>query len=820
MRKINFVQDVLPHAVAVALFLLITVIFFNPVFLDNKALNQHDTKMFRGSAKALTDYRESTGEEGLWAQNMFSGMPGYLINVQWGNQVVGMIKRIITVGLPHPFANIFLAFVCYYIMLLSFKVRPYLAMAGALAFGLSSYMIIGIVAGHNTRVGAAATMPLVMAGIHLVFSNRKILGFGVTTAGLALNLRENHPQITYYLVFVVVIYGLIQLILAIREKKILAFAKNIGILVPAALIAAGTFFGPMWAISEYSKYSIRGKSELTSPAIEGEDAGLSKTYVFEFSNAIAEPLVLMIPNVYGGSSTNFLVQDEDSEVYKALSDYARSGDQQGAQQLVNYTSAYWGPQRLSAPYYGGAIICFLFVIGILFADKKFVWWLVPAGVIGIVLSWGDHFSSFNYFMYDYFPGYNKFRSVTFALITILFAMPLLGMLGLEKLFKTGVDKAAKSKLLIAFGFTGGFCLLLMLFAGIFPFLSENEIDLPPWFTNALVDDRKSLLIADALRSFAFITVAFIVVFLDIRKRIAPIAFYAFIIFFITIDLVVVDRRYITDDNYQRKRAASEFVASEADKEIMADDSNYRVYTLPSPWTEARTSYFHNSVGGYHGAKLRRYQDLYDSCLLPETQEFIRDAQTNRVDFRNYGVMNMLNAKYIPYGPGKNNFFENEQANGNAWFVQKVTEAHNPNEELEFTCDIDTKTMAVVDVSKFEVADIGYDSSTTVSLAEFKPDYIKYESQSSANGLVVFSEIYYPIGWEAKIDGQEAKILRANYVLRALNVPAGNHTIEFYFKPDSYYIGNKVTTASSWLVLLILLGSVGWSLKKPGEESES
>jgi hypothetical protein len=307
-----------------------------------------------------------------------------------------------------------------------------------------------------------------------------------------------------------------------------------------------------------------------------------------------------------------------------------------------------------------------------------------------------------------------------------------------------------------------------------------------------------------------------VIFLDVHKRISPIALYAFLTFLITVDLVVIDRRYFNDDNYQRKRKNMEFTASEADQQILTDNSNYRVYTLPSPWNEARTSYFHNSVGGYHGAKLRRYQDLYDSCLLPETQEFIRDAQTGRIDFSRYGVMNMLNAKYIPYGPGKDNVFVNELANGNAWFVGGISEAHNANQELALTCDIDTRTTAVVNVSDFKVNEFGYDSSSVISLVEYKPDYIKYESESSKNGFAVFSEIYYPLGWNATIDGNDATILRANYVLRALEVPAGKHTIEFTFKPKSYYTGNKVTTASSWLVLIIFLGSIGWSLRKRDE----
>ncbi|MEK6783224.1 MAG: YfhO family protein [Bacteroidota bacterium] len=814
MKKINFKEDVLAHGLALLVFLLVTLFFFSPIFFDNKTLDQHDIQQHLGSSKTLRDFRDVTGDEGLWVPNMFSGMPAYLVNLDWSDGVVVGLKKMLSLFLPHPICNIFLAFVSYYIMLLAFRIRPYLAIAGALAFGLSSYMIIGLSAGHNARIGAIAFMPIVMAGIHLAFSGKRILGFGVTAAGLALHLRENHLQITYYLVLIVAGYGLVQLIVAAREKKLADFFKTLGILVPAAVIAAGTFFGQFWAITEYTRYSIRGPSELIKPGLASGAEGLSKEYAFAYNYGIWEPMTLIVPNFYGGSSRESFVQDEGSATYKALT---QSNDNQLANQLANYSSAYWGPQSFTiGGYYGGAIIFFLFVAGILLAEKKYVLWLVPLSVLSLMLSWGDSFSSFNYFMFDYFPGYNKFRSVNFALVIILFSMPFLSMLGLEEFFQKGVTKGTKQKLIIAFSVAGGMCLMLLLFAGMGNFTREGEGQLPTWFLNALRADRKGLLQSDAFRSLSFIFSIFILLYFDVRKKVSEFGFFAFLIFMIAIDLSVVDKRYFTKENYQRKRDGSFFAITPADEEIRKDKSYYRVYNLnlQNSWSEARTSYYHNSLGGYHGAKLRRYQDLYDSCLYSETNKLIAEVQTGNLDFTNYGVMNMLNAKYLVFGPDRDNIILNEEASGPAWFAKKVIRVNSPMEELRTVAEVNTNDIAVIDGSKFKLLPLKYDSVSVIKLIESKPPYLKYESESSVNSLAVFSEIYYPKGWHALIEGKEVPILRVDYVLRALEVPSGKHVIEFKFEPKPYVIGNKIAMASSWVLILLVIGCLGWSFKNP------
>jgi hypothetical protein len=782
MKQIRFSEHVLPHLIAVLVFLVVTILFFNPVFFENKSIAQGDIQQWSGASKALRDYRDATGEEGLWASSMFSGMPAYLVNVEWSDGVVLGFKKLLSVFLPHPVNVIFLAFICYYIMLLAFKIRPWFAILGAIAFGFSSYMIIGLSAGHNARIGAIAFMPLVIAGIHLAFNNKRVLGFAVTALGLALHLRENHMQITYYLVLIVLVYGLVHMILAFREKQIAEFFKTVVILIPAVLISVGTFFGQFWSITEYTKYSIRGPSELAQNKSDKDANGLSKEYAFQYKYGIWEPLALMVPNIYGGTSMNYFVQDQQSETYKAL---MNSGDNETANQLAQYTSAYWGPQGFTGgSYYAGAIVI-----------------------------WGDSFASFNYLMFDYFPGYNKFRSVNFALVIILFAMPLLGLLGMENLFKEGWNKTTQKKIILPLALTAGVCLLLILFAGMGSFLKPEESQLPAWFKIALKKDRMGLMRADAFRAIAFVLVFSAALFALLKEWVSKSIVYPLLALLVCLDLGFVDNRYFTKDKFQRSREVKSFAPNAADEVILQDKSYYRVYDLQGAFADARTSYFHNSIGGYHGAKLKRYQQLYDSGISRNTEELIGDAQKGPLSFDKYNVLNMLNVKYIVYGPEAQNIIPNAAANGPAWFVKSVKKVSSPAEELSQTVIANTKEVAVINNASITDGALAVDSLATVDLLEHKPPYMKYETQSSAKGVVVFSEIYYEKGWHAYVDGNEVPIMQADYVLRALEVPAGKHTIEFKFEPKPYVIGNKVTMASGWLLLLVVLGAFGWSLKK-------
>jgi hypothetical protein len=814
MRKIKF-SEVLPHATAIVVFLLVTIVFFSPVFFEGKRIQQGDIEQFQGGSKTIADYRNQTGEEALWAPSMFSGMPAYLVSLRWSDGPIVWTKKTMGFFLPHPINNIFLAFLCYYLLLLSFRVRPYLAIAGALAFGLSSYMIIGLSAGHNARIGAIAFAPLVLAGIHLTFSGRKWLGVGVTTMAMSLHLRENHLQITYYLALIVAVYGLVQFIYFFRDRRAADFAKTVALLIPAILISVGTFFGQFWAITEYSRYSIRGASELVKPGPKTIDSeGLSRDYAFQYKYGVWESMCLLVPNFYGGTSMKAFAQDENSASYKALISNSQSNEE--ANQLASFSAHYWGPQGSTlGAYYAGAIVIFLFVLGIFIADRKYVWWLVPLCVLSLMLSWGSDFSTFNYFMFDYLPGYNKFRSQSFALIIALLAMPLLGMIGLEKFVGEGANPENKKKLLMAFGVVGGTCLVLVLFAGLGSYVGESDAQLPVWFKKALIEDRASLLRSDAIRSLAFIASIFIMLYFKVFKKISPSGFLAFLILMMLVDVAAVDRRYFTKENFQRKRENTQFTANAADESILKDKSHYRVFNIQGTFNEARTSYFHYSLGGYHGAKLRRYQDLYDSCIVQERQQLFIDARQGEIDFSKYSVLNMLNTKYIVYGEEANNVILNGNANGPAWFVKEIETVNSANEELKKLREINTRATAVVDLSKQKttLTKLSFDSLATISLVDFKPSYLKYQSKSTQSGLAVFSEIYYPKGWRAFIDGKETTILRADYVLRGLEVPAGDHTIEFKFEPQPYMAGNKVTFISGWIALFVMLGCIGVSFKQ-------
>ena len=673
-------------------------------------------------------------------------------------------------------------------------------------------MIIGLGAGHNARIGAIAFMPLIIAGIHLAFSDRRILGLGVTALGLTLHLRENHLQITYYTVLIVLVYGLVQLIYAIRTRQIVDFFKNIAVLIPAVVIAAGTFFGQFWAITEYTTYSIRGPSELIKKSTSKDDNGLSKAYAFQYKYGVGESIALFIPNIYGGTSANYFVQDPESESYKAI---AKSGDNETANQLAGYTSAYWGPQGFTGgSYYAGAIVCFLFILGIVFGEKKYIWWLVPLSVLSLMLSWGDSFSTFNYFMFDYFPGYNKFRSVSFALVIALFSMPLLGLLGLENLLKEGWNKTTQKKLIWPVALTVGVSLLLIMIGGVGSSLKPEDAQLPPWFKVALKNDRMSLMRADAWRAVWLILVFCAALFALLKNFISKSIIYPVIALLMVIDLGFVDSRYFSKEKYVRKRENTTFAPTPADEEILKDKSYYRVYDIQGAFADARTSYFHNSIGGYHGAKMRRYQELYDSGIAKNTQILFQDAQQGGPQFSKYGVLNMLNAKYVVYGTDKENIIGNPLANGPAWFVKELVLVKNATEELNRTTEVNTRDEAVIDQSKWKLSNpsITADSLAHIKLVENKLPYMKYESESAANGVAVFSEIFYPKGWHAFIDGKEVTILRANYILRALEVPAGKHTIEFKFEPRPYTVGNNITMASGWILLMVVLGSLVMSMK--------
>ena len=812
MLNLNFKKDLLPHAVAIAIFCLATVLFFAPAFFEGKTLPQHDITQWEGGAKELIDYREKNGEEGLWTNSMFSGMPGYLVDVRFSGNLVMHLHHIYGLFLTYPMSTIFIACLSFYILLLSMGVRSWLAIAGGLAYGFTAFSIIGLMAGHNSKISAVSTMPLVLAGIHLAFKGKNIWGFVVTSIGLAIHLRPNHLQITYYLLLIVVAYGIMQLVTAIKEKTLPAFAKTSVVLIVAALLAVGANFGSLLTTIEYSKYSIRGKSELTPVGESEAESGLDKDYAFQYSNGIFEPLFLFIPNFYGGSAREDL--GKNSNLEEALR--KNGANRQQIQQQVSAAPAYWGDQPLTAPYYAGAIVVFLFVLGMIFLENKYRIWLGGLVLFALVLSWGKNFE-LNYFIFDYLPGYNKFRSVTFAIIIVVLAMILGGFMGLEKLLSSEFNKQTQKKFLIAIGSVAGFALLCVLLAGMGSYRGAIDAQLanyPDWYLNALRADRASLLRMDALRSLIFVLLFVGVVWALIKEKLSKGVAYSLLILFVFIDMFGISKRFINSDTFVRKSRQSEFQLTEADKRILQDKAlDYRVMNLLNPFNDAKTSYHHKSIGGYHGAKLGRYQELIERCIAPEQSKVISALQAGSFNFGEIGVLNMLNTKYFIAGSSANAVIPNLTANGNAWFVSDVIEVSSADEEISEVGKIDTKTTAVIDESKFQISDAVPSTEGQITLEAYQPNYLKYTSRNSGDGLAVFSEIYYPKGWTATIDDKEVDILRANYVLRALQVPEGEHVIEFKFAPSAYSIGNTVALISSSLLILLLLGAIGYTFMK-------
>lgn len=810
MPNIDFKKDLFPHFVAITIFCLVTLVFFAPAFFEGKTLPQHDITQWKGGAQELLEYREKTGEEGLWTNSMFGGMPGYMVNTEFSGDLMKQVHRAYGLFLTYPMMTIFISCLSFYVLLASVGVRSWLAIAGGIAYGLTAFSIIGLMAGHNAKISAVSTMPLVLAGVHLAFSGKRIWGLVVTAMGLALHLRPNHLQITYYLLLIVVAYGIMQLVIAARKKELPEFAKTSGILILAALLAVGANAGRLMTTIEYSKYSTRGKSELTST--EEVSSGLDKDYAFQYSNGIFEPLFLFIPNFYGGSVREDL--GNNSNLEEALRKNGASRQQ--IKQQVTAAPAYWGDQPLTAPYYAGAIIVFLFVLGMIVLENKYRIWLGSLALFALVLSWGSNFD-LNYFIFDYLPGYNKFRSVTFAIVIVVFVMILGGFMALEKLLQSGLTPPQKKKFLIAVGSVAGFALLCILFAGMGSYRGSIDAQLanyPDWYLKALRADRAALLRADAVRSLIFVVLFAAVVWFMIRQKLSQTVAYTLMILLVLVDMFGVAKRFINDDSFERKSRQSEFPLTPADQAILEDeDINYRVMNLLNPFNDAKTSYYHKSIGGYHGAKLGRYQELIEHCIAPEQSKVITALQSGSLDFGNIGVLNMLNTKYLLAGTTVGAVIPNTGANGNAWFVSDVLEVGNADEELNQTCLIDTKTVAVIDESKFSISDQVPSTSGSIQLTEYKPNYLKYQSSNDGYGLAVFSEIYYPEGWKATIDGEEVSIVRANYVLRALEIPEGDHIIEFVFEPRSYSLGNSLTWVFNLIILGLFCGAIGYKFFK-------
>jgi hypothetical protein len=802
--SINFKRDILPHLIAVLVFLLLTVVYFAPVVFEDKGMAQHDILQFRGGAQEIMQHREKTGEEALWTNSMFGGMPSYLINTRYPGDLSGAIHTVLSLNLPAMAGNIFITLLCGYILLVTLGMRSWLAIVGAIAFAFTSYNIIILEAGHNTKSLTIAYIPMVLAGLFYALRKNLWLGAALFALGLTLNLHFNHLQMTYYMLLLVIVWGIVEVIYAVKNGTIVELLKRGSVLLLAAILAVGVNFGRLATTAEYSKYSIRGKSELTAPnSGDKTSSGLDREYAFNWSYGIGETITLLIPDFYGGASSTPL--DKDSETYKAFVGMGAPPVQ--AEQIVSQgMPTYWGPQPMtSGPVYAGAIVCFLFVLGLFIVDRRWTSWLVAGTILSLMLAWGYHFSSFNYFMFDHFPGYNKFRAVSSALVIAQITIPLLAMLALWRVIRDrDVIKELDRKLLMAGGITAGICLLVWLFGGMASFASAVDAQLlqAQYPVDAIRADREGMMKADAFRSFAFIVLALAILDFYVKNKLSATIAIAGVGVLVLVDLWTVDKRYLNNDDFKEQVIANYFQPTQADQIILQDKDDYRVFDATNPFNSARASYFHKSVGGYHGAKLRRYQDVID----------------RHISQNNLEVLRMLNTRYAITGDPKQPVQRVPGALGNAWFVENIEKVNTPDAELEALTGFDAEATAIVDVTKFPVQQDKFDAgNATIKLTTYEPDYLKYEYQAAQPGFVVFSEIYYPAGWQAYLDGKPVDHIRANYILRAMQVPAGKHTIEFRFEPKTYTIGNTVSLISSIILLLVIAGAIAYGFKKKQRE---
>jgi hypothetical protein len=812
----NKFRSALPHLIAVVLFIIIAFAYFYPV-LEGKVLKANDSTVSTINSKEIRDYREKFHKEPLWTNSIFSGMPAYLISTKFPGNLMKHVDRVLRI-FKMPVSVLFLAMAGFYFLLLLFGVNQWLAIAGAIAFGFSSFFFQILAAGHNTQAIALAYMAPMIGGIYYAYRHDAIRGAILTAFMLSLEILANHPQITYYAMICLLVFVITEFIFSLKEKTLLKFLRTSLILIVPFIIAIGINFGNLNTIREYGKYSIRGKSDLKSEH-KNFSSGLDRDYITYWSYGIDETMNLLIPDYKGGSSKPF---NKDSETVKVLR-------QNNAGNAADQLTKYWGTQPgTDGPHYVGAIVMFLFVIGLTVVKGREKWWLLIAVVISVILAWGKNFMPFTNLFIDYFPGYNKFRAVTMTLVIAQFCIPLLGFLALRDYFNGSLSKKEMLKgIKIATGITGGLVLIVLLIPGIAgSFLKSYENDLPDWLTAALVADRKGLLRADSIRTLVFILLASGSILGYVSGKLRREYSILAISLLIMIDLWGAGKRYLDADRFERPLSIQKsFAPSTADAIILKDKSYHRVLNLSvSTFNDnSPTSYFHKSIGGYHGAKLKRYQELIDSSISRELSLFQSVAdKANSVDdllpgFKVTPVLNMLNTKYVIYNPEAPPLV-NPNSMGNAWFIEKSVMVDGANSELAALETIDPRKEAVFDKTfNDQVSEASYQlaQGDSIELISYKPNELDYRYSAEEERFAVFSEIYYPAGWKCYIDGNESNYFRTNYVLRGMIVPAGSHQIKFIFKPSSYFLGNKISLASSILLIFLAGGYfILTFLKKP------
>lgn len=812
-----FIKKILPFIYPVIVFFFIALAYFMPDVLEGKRISQHDIIQFKGMSKEIVDHREKYGEEPLWTNSMFGGMPAYLISTQYKSNLLRKLHHLITLYDFRPVSFVFLYLIGSYIALLLFGLNPWICFIGAIAYAFSSYFFIIIQAGHVSKVMALGYMPPIIAGVYAAFRGRAVLGSLVSGVFLGLQILVNHLQITYYTLLIILVLGIFELVNAFRNNTLNQFLKPIFWLILFVLLAVGANFSSLYTTYEYGKYSIRGKSELTADP-GNKTSGLDKDYATQWSYGTGETFTLLIPDFMGGSSTGAL--KTSSNTYDYIKNTYGASE---AKKFIGNVPLYWGKQPgTSGPVYVGAVVVFLFVMGMFILKGPVKWWLFSVTIVSVVLSWGHNFPALTNFMLDHFPGYNKFRTVSMTLVMAEFAIPLLAILTLREII---TDDLPRKEFLRSLKYTffglGGLILLLMIISGSFDMTAPVDEQLRSQGLDAIVDaihqDRLKLLRSDALRSLMFICLTAILVYLAFMKKLKFNTVVLLFTLLVLADLWPVNKRYLNSKDFvSRKEDNNPFKASTADLVIQRDkDPDFRVLNLTvSVLQDASTSWFHKSLGGYHGAKMRRYQELFDHNIQQEIGRLINTFQKRPVPealdstMATLGTLNMLNTRYIIYSTEAPPLV-NKHELGNAWFVNRIRMVKNADEEIAAVAAFRPDSEAIVDVrftDELKGLQPVIDSTAKISLTEYRANFLKYSSTSASEQLAVFSEIFYDKGWNAYIDDQPVSHFRVDYILRAIRVPAGNHIITFKFHPRSYYVGEKVSLACSLLLLLIVAGA--------------
>lgn len=815
MRNLE-IKSLYPHIIAIAIFIAVTLLYLYPV-LQGKQIQAHDTSTSIAMQKEINDYKDKTDGPILWTNIMFSGMPTYLIGGTGITSLITYVDQLTKNIFPYPLTPVFLYMLGFYILMIIMKVNPWLSIAGSLAFAFSTYFLIILEAGHYTKAFAIAYMAPTLAGVILIYRKKLILGGILTAFFTALEIYSNHVQITYYLGIIIMLYVLAELIKTLKNKEILKdFSIATSVLLIAGLIGILVNSNKLWMTYEYTKYSTRGKSELTMNK-DNQTSGLDRDYATSWSYGIPETMTLLVPGMYGGASGASL--GENSATYEVL----KKNNVPNAKNYLSGLPLYWGPQPFtSGPVYVGAMIFFLFFLGLLVSKGHTRWWILASVILAVLLAWGKHLMWFTNFFFDFIPMYNKFRAVSMILVIAELLMPLLAILTLQQIIDKKIDrKELLNKAKILFYIIGGILAVMALFGGsLFSFSGAGDMQygLPDWFLDALKQDRQKMLQMDAFRSLVFVGLTFGIIWLLVKEKIKLNYIYLLLSLLIIADLWFVNKRYLNNDDFvSKKKVEVPYTPTPADNFILQDkELYYRVFNLNEDLDKSsRTSYFHKNIGGYHGAKMERYQELINLHLQKERMELGKELseianQAELLDIlSNMDVLNMLNVKYIIYDD-KSNPIVNPLALGNAWFVEDFKVVNNADEEITELGNIDTKKQALVD-QRFSTMIGGFtpsfDSTGMIRLTSYDPNKLTYTYSANSDQFTIFSDIYYDKGWKAYIDGKLTPHFRANYVLRGMILPAGDHDLEFRFEPESYYTSKAISMASSSALLLVILAAI-------------